>query len=155
MPVVPYNISMAPVTAGCSTVECRSHVKHMVVFGALHGRTCDLIKEFLGCESRLLHCRLVWCETRSAEETLGFSGSHMPEQSCIPTALQALPGCNLSLPAGQAVHRIGDDISRMGLAATLIAGWRDVKAFPVPLMQGRQHDAGCKQVSMSVSSTST
>lgn len=56
MPVVPYNIAIAAVIAVCSTAEFRSLIKRRVVFGAL-GRTCDLLRKFLGWESRLLGCR--------------------------------------------------------------------------------------------------
>lgn len=48
MPVVPYNIALAPIIAVCSTAEFRSLIKHRAVFGALRGRTCYLIKKFLG-----------------------------------------------------------------------------------------------------------
>ena len=54
MPVVPYSIAIAPVIAVCSTAEFRSLRKHRAGFGALHGRTCDLMKKFVGWESRLL-----------------------------------------------------------------------------------------------------
>lgn len=55
MPVVPYNIAIAPVIAVCSAAEFRSPIKCRVGFGALRGRTCDLIKNFVRrWESRLL-----------------------------------------------------------------------------------------------------
>lgn len=53
MPVVPYNIASAPVIAVCSTAEFRSLIKCRVVFGALHGSTCDLIKK-MGVKTSLL-----------------------------------------------------------------------------------------------------
>lgn len=73
-----------------------------------------------------------------------FLGVPRAGAELLPTALQALPGHSPSLPAGQAVREVGDDISGMGLAVTLIAGWRYAIGLPVPLMQGRQPDAGCE-----------
>lgn len=54
VPVVPYNITITPVTAVWSTVEFGSLIKCRAVFGALHGRGYGLIKKFLGWESVLL-----------------------------------------------------------------------------------------------------
>lgn len=65
------------------------------------------------------------------------------------------PGCSPSPPAGQAVYELEDDTSGMGLAAELIAGWRDAIGLPVPLMQGGQRDVDCERVAVSDPSHST
>ena len=84
----------------------------------------------------------------------GFLGVPCAGAELFPSTLQALPGRSLSPPAGRADHEIGDDISGMGLAAALIAGWRDGIGSPAPLMQGRQRDADCERAAASVPRTS-
>lgn len=84
----------------------------------------------------------------------GFLGVAVAGAELLPTALRALPGRSPSLPAGQAVGEIGDDISGVGLAAALIGGWRDGIGLPAPLTQGRQRDADGERTAASVPSTS-